>query len=427
MGAGERTDGGTVCYHPVLDGVSMHNEREREMETPSRQRAEKEPERRESLQYPAVVGILGGGQLARMTAEAAARLGIEVAILEREPASPAARMAAREVVGAWTDRARLAELAEGALAVTLENEFVEVEALAFLAERGVPVFPTARTLGLVQDKLEQKRFMRAAGVPVPAFAAVTEPEDVARAAADWGWPLVLKARRNGYDGYGNATVRAAAEVEAACARLGWPGRALLVEAWVPFARELAVMVARGRAGETVVYPVVETIQRNHICHVVRAPAAIAPEVAARAAEAARRAVAAIDGIGVFGVELFETAGGEVLYNEIAPRPHNSGHYTIEGCVTSQFENHLRAVLGLPLGSAALVAPAAVMVNLLGTREGPARADGLAQALAVDGAHVHMYGKLRSRVGRKMGHVTALGATIEEAEARARVAAAVIRL
>jgi 5-(carboxyamino)imidazole ribonucleotide synthase len=397
------------------------------METPLRQHAEKEPERRESLPYPALVGILGGGQLARMTAEAAARLGIEVAILEREAASPAGRMAAREVVGAWTDRARLAELAEGTLAVTLENEFVEVEALALLAERGVPVFPTARTLGLVQDKLEQKRFMRAAGVPVPEFAEVTQPEDVARAAEEWGWPVVLKARRNGYDGYGNATVRAPEEIEAACARLGWPGRALLVEAWVPFVRELAVMVARGRADETVVYPVVETIQRNHICHVVRAPAVVAPEVATLAADAARRAVEAIDGIGVFGVELFETADGEVLYNEIAPRPHNSGHYTIEGCVTSQFENHLRAVLGLPLGSAALVAPAAVMVNLLGTWEGPARADGLAEALAVDGAHVHVYGKLRSRVGRKMGHVTALGATVEEAEARARAAAEAIRL
>jgi 5-(carboxyamino)imidazole ribonucleotide synthase len=187
------------------------------------------------------------------------------------------------------------------------------------------------------------------------------------------------------------------------------------------------MVARGRAGECVVYPVVETVQRDHICHIVRAPATGDAAMLTRAAAIARQAVETIDGVGVFGVELFELADGSILYNEIAPRPHNSGHYTIEGCVTSQFENHLRAVLGLPLGSVAMVAPAAVMVNLLGRRAGRARADGLADALAIPGAHVHIYGKLASRVGRKMGHVTALGATVAEAEAIARKSADAITL
>lgn len=388
---------------------------------------EAEPTKRESLPYPALVGILGGGQLARMTGEAAARLGIEVAILEREAESPAARIAAREVVGGWTDHERLVELAEGTLAVTLENEFVDAPSLAWLAEQGVAVFPTGATLAAVQDKLEQKLFMQAAGVPVPEFAEVRTPEDITRAAEAWGWPVVLKARRNGYDGYGNATLRGPEDVAPACEQLGFPARELLVEAWVPFVRELGVMVTRGRGNSFAVYPVVETIQQNHICTVVRAPAAIAPAVAEQAAAIARRAVEAIAGIGVFGIELFETAGGRVLYNEIAPRPHNSGHYTIEGCVTSQFENHLRAVLGLPLGSTALVAPAAAMVNLLGTRNGPAQADGLAEALAIAGAHVHIYGKVASRVGRKMGHVTALGASLEEADARAQAAADVLRL
>ncbi|WIG59593.1 MAG: N5-carboxyaminoimidazole ribonucleotide synthase [Ktedonobacterales bacterium] len=380
-----------------------------------------------SLPYPGRIGILGGGQLARMTAEAASRLGLEVAILEREPGSPAARIAAREVVGAWDDRAKLADLAADTLVVTLENEFVDAPALAELAATGVPVFPTPHTLATVQDKLEQKRFMRAAGVPVPEFIEVTSPDDIAHATEEWGWPLVLKARRNSYDGYGNATLHAADEVAPACERLGWPQRQLFAEAWVPFTRELAVMVARGRSGATAVYPVVETVQRNHICHIVRAPAPIAPAVAARAAEIARMAVAAIDGIGVFGVELFESEDGRVLYNEIAPRPHNSGHYTIEGCVTSQFENHLRAVLSLPLGSTEMVAPAAVMVNLLGAREGPAHADGIADALAVPGAHLHIYGKLISRSGRKMGHITALATTLAEAEARAQAAADAITL
>ena len=385
-----------------------------------------EPEPRDAIPYPARVGILGGGQLARMTAEAAARLGIEVAVLEREAGSPAGRIAAREVVGDWSDAARLAALAEDALAITLENEFVDPEALAWLAARGAPVFPTANTLAAVQDKLAQKRFMFDAGVPTPAFAAVGAPDDIVRFAEEHGWPLVLKARRNGYDGYGNATLRSPDDAPAALQRLGWPERTLLVEAWVPFVRELAVMVARGAGGQVAVYPVVETVQRDHICHVVRAPAPVAPGVAARAREIAVRAVERVAGIGVFGIELFATADA-VLYNEIAPRPHNSGHYSIEGCVTSQFENHLRAVLGLPLGATELVASAAVMVNLLGTRTGPARAEGLAAALAVPGAQVHLYGKLASRPGRKMGHVTALGATLAEAEARAQRAAAALRI
>ncbi|MBF6590079.1 MAG: 5-(carboxyamino)imidazole ribonucleotide synthase [Ktedonobacterales bacterium] len=389
--------------------------------------ASPEPVARLALAYPARVGILGGGQLARMLAEAAACLGIEVSVLEREAHSPAGRLAAREVVGPWSDTAALAALAEDTLAVTLENEFVDVTALEWLAARGVRVFPAAHTLAAVQDKLAQKRFAREAGVPVPAFAEVTAREDITSAGAEWGWPLLLKARRDGYDGYGNATLRGPEDIGPACARLGWPERALLVEAWVPFVRELAVMVARGRGGECVVYPVVETVQREHICHLVRAPAPVEAVVAARAAALARRVVEAVDGIGVFGVELFALADGAVLYNELAPRPHNSGHYSIEGCVTSQFENALRAVLGLPLGGAALVAPAAVMVNVLGGGSGPARAEGLAAALAIPGAHIHIYGKLTSRPGRKMGHVTALGATLAEAEARARAAADALRL
>lgn len=381
----------------------------------------------ESIAYPALVAILGGGQLARMTAEAASRLGVEVAILEREPNSPAGRIAAREITGAWDERARLAELARDALVVTLENEFVDAPSLDWLSEQGVAVFPTGRTLATVQDKLAQKQFMRAAGIPTPRFAEVADATDIERAGEGWGWPLLLKARRNGYDGYGNVTLRGPEEIATGLERLNWPERTLLVETWVPFTRELAVMVARSRGGECVVYPVVETVQRQHICHIVRAPAPIPPETAERTAHIAQVAVEAIGGVGVFGVELFQTETGDILYNEIAPRPHNSGHYTIEGCVTSQFENHLRAVLGLPVGSVELTAPAAVMVNILGSGGGQTHANGLADALKIPGAHVHIYGKLTSRPGRKMGHVTALGATLAEAEARAVAAADALRL
>jgi 5-(carboxyamino)imidazole ribonucleotide synthase len=377
---------------------------------------------RASLRYPALLGILGGGQLARMSAEAASQLGIEVSILEKEAGSPAGRIAAREVVGGWLDFDRLAELAEGALAVTLENEFVDIAALEWLEARGVAVYPSAHTLALTQDKYEQKRFMRAAGVPTPDFAPVTSADDLTRAAVQWGWPLVLKGRRNSYDGYGNATLRGPDDIAPAFERLGFPTRALYVERWAPFTRELAGIVARGRDSAVVVYPTAETVQRNHTCHIVRAPAPGPAAIAQQAQEIARRTVEVIDGVGVFGVEMFELGDGTVLYNEIAPRPHNTGHYTIEGCVTSQFENHVRAALGLPLGSAAMVAPAAVMVNTLGVRNGAAEARGLAQALTIPGAHLHVYGKLASRVGRKMGHVTALGVSVAEAEAVARAAA-----
>lgn len=373
------------------------------------------------LRYPALLGILGGGQLARMTAEAASHLGVEVAIMEKEANSPAGRIAAREVVGGWLDHDRLAEFADGALAVTLENEFVDVAALEWLEARGVAVYPAARTLALMQDKYEQKHVMRAAGIPTTEFAPVASAEDVTRAAEEWGWPLMLKGRRNSYDGYGNATLGGPADIAPAFEQLGFPARTLFVERWAPFTRELAVIVARGQDGAVVVYPTVETVQRNHICHVVRAPAPGSAETARRAAEIARAAVEAIDGVGVFGIELFELEDGRVLYNEIAPRPHNTGHYTIEGCETSQFENLVRAALGLPLGGAGMLAPAAVMVNALGVRNAPAEARGMARALAIPGAHVHVYGKLSSRVGRKMGHVTALGPTVAEAEAIARTA------
>lgn len=376
------------------------------------------------------VGILGGGQLARMTIGAAIPLGLDVAIFEREADSPAGRLTRREVVGPWESAELREQFAALCDVITLESEFVDPAILAAFEEGGTPVRPGAATLTIVGDKLRQKEWLAAGGdIPMPPFRAVETPDDARRAGSEWGWPLVLKARRLSYDGYGNATVRGPEEVDAAWARLGAPGRALYAEVFVPFRRELAVMVARSPSGAVATYPVVETVQAEdaHICRLVRAPAPAEAETAARAAAVARRAVEAVGAVGVVGVELFETDDGAILYNEMAPRPHNSGHYTIEGCVTSQFENHLRAVLDLPLGRTDLVAPAAVMVNVLGRSDGPAEPRGLADALATPGAHVHLYGKRRSRPGRKMGHVTALGPDLATAEATASRAAEAIRL
>jgi 5-(carboxyamino)imidazole ribonucleotide synthase len=370
----------------------------------------------------AVLGIVGGGQLAKMTAQAATRLGLEVAVLERASEFPANALDTRSSVGDWNDAATLIEFARGVDVVTLENEFVDAGALRALEAAGHSLYPTAAMIELVQDKLRQKEVLRAAGLPVADFRRVESPAEVEAAAQDFGWPMVLKKRRNAYDGKGNATVRSHADVERAWAELrGGPG-AFYVERFVPFERELAVMVARGRDGASVSYPTVETVNRDHICRTVLAPAAVDARAAAEAERIARAAATAVGATGAFGVELFLLAGGSLLINELAPRVHNTGHYTIEACDSSQFDNHVRAVMGWPLGSPRLHVPAACMVNLIAVGPGSGEPLGLRDALAVPGAHVHVYGKLSSSRGRKMGHVTALGATLDEARAIAERAA-----
>lgn len=368
------------------------------------------------------LGIIGGGQLARMTALAALPLGCEVSILEKNPLSPAAQLTPLSVTGDWADPETLRRFAVSVDVITLENEFVDAAVLRQLEDAGHKVFPTAASIALTQDKLLQKEALVRAGLPVPAFEAVTTPAELASAGDQLGWPLVLKTRRNGYDGKGNFTLHSPADISAAWQALRGDLNELFVEAFWRFTKELAVIVTRARDGATVNYPVVETVQHRHVCHAVQAPAALAPELTARATEIALRAVTAVGAVGSFGVELFLSATGEIAVNELAPRVHNSGHYTIEACVCSQFENHVRAVLGWPLGSTRLIAPAAVMLNLLGSHRAPGRPLGLTQALAVPGAHVHLYGKAMSGAGRKMGHITALGPTVDEAMATARQAA-----
>jgi 5-(carboxyamino)imidazole ribonucleotide synthase len=368
------------------------------------------------------LGICGGGQLAKMTAQAAVQFGCAVVILERHSEFPAASRNLRTLIGDWDDPTSLLQLAGLTDVVTLENEFVDESALATLEQAGHQLWPKVATLKRIQDKLLQKQTLAQAGLPVPRMRAVRQTDEVAEVAAEWGYPVMLKARRHAYDGKGNATVRTPAELAAAWSRLGGDrGRALYVEEFCDFAMELAVIVTRGQDGATVTYPVVETIQEQHICRVVRAPANIPAETATAAMELARQAVCVVEGVGSFGVELFLDRSRQLRINELAPRVHNSGHYTIEACVCSQFENHVRAVLGWPLGSPAMRAPAAVMINLLGSIDAPGRPLGIERALAIPGVHVHVYGKKQSAAGRKMGHVTALGATVQEASTLAEQA------
>jgi len=372
------------------------------------------------------IGIIGGGQLAKMTAIAARQLGCDVTIIEKTEDCPAARLANRALTGDWNNPDELLRLAEQVDYITLENEFVDADSLARLEQSDYKLFPGAHTVALVQDKLIQKQTLSAAGLPMPQFRNIGSYAEIEAAAEELNWPLVLKARRNAYDGKGNATLNSIADIEPAWKKLDGDNCLLYVEEYCPFKQELAVIVTRSREKQTVTYPVVESIQKDHICHIVRAPANIPLELQQQATELAVRAVAAIDGIGSIGVEMFLTSDNRILLNEMAPRVHNSGHYTIEACDCSQFENHVRAVLGWPLGSTAMKTRAAVMVNLLGLKQGPGYPTGIEQALEIPGAHIHVYGKSHTTPGRKMGHVTVTGEDPEATENLAIRAAGLIQ-
>lgn len=378
-----------------------------------------------SMRHPARLGIIGGGQLARMTAMAALQLGVEVVVLASDPEGPATRLSPNRVIGDWADRDTLMQFAQQCDVITLENEFVDASALEMLEQAGHTVLPGAKCIAITQDKFTQKTVLQNAGLPVPTFRAVESPEEILTAGTELGWQLILKTRRNGYDGKGNYTLRSGSDIEAGWRKLGGNTNDLMVEGLFPFVKELATIVTRGPDGAMVVYPIVETIQYNHVCHIVKAPAQIPDNLKIRASTIAKQAVLAVEGVGSFGVEMFLSANGELVINELAPRVHNSGHYTMEACICSQFENHVRAVLGWPLGNPQMISPAAAMVNLLGTATASGNPERLVTALRTNNAKIHLYGKSMSGPGRKMGHITALEDSVDKAQAVAEGAAKLI--
>ena len=363
------------------------------------------------------LAILGGGQLAWMLALAAKPLGVSVAVLDPSPEAGAGRVADL-VVAAYDDPAGLDEVSAGADVVTYEFENVPTAAVTRLVEHGVSVLPSPHSLTITQDRLREKQLLAELGIAVAPHAAIDGPDDVADALAEVGAPGILKTRRLGYDGKGQVRVRTAEDLAPAAAELG--GTDVLYEGLVTFSRELSVVVARGADGSTAVYTPVENEHRDGILALTLAPAPNLAPALAESAQAAAIAVAeALGHVGVLCVELFETADG-IVANEIAPRVHNSGHWSIEGAETSQFENHVRAVLGMPLGDASARGVSA-MVNLVGG------VPPVAQLEAIAGATVHLYGK-EPRTGRKLGHVTIvaesaelLAAPLEQARALADAA------
>jgi 5-(carboxyamino)imidazole ribonucleotide synthase len=351
----------------------------------------------------ATIGMMGGGQLGRMAAVAAARLGYRVHVFTPEADSPASQVSAAATVAAWSDIAALTRFAASVDVVTFEFENVPGEALDLLAAR-VPVAPSPAVLRTSQDRIAEKTFLNGAGVATGPWAPITEPGEAEAAIAAVGLPCVLKTTRLGYDGKGQATLRAAADLAPALARLaGGDGafRPLVAEAFIDFACEVSVVVARDWAGRIAAYDTVENRHRHHILDLTIAPARVPPSVAEAAQAAARRVAEAIGLVGLLCVEFFVTRDGRALANEIAPRPHNSGHWSIEACAVSQFEQQIRAVAGLPLGDPARHSDA-LMKNLIGDEIAA-----LPALLATPGLVPHHYGKAEARAGRKMGHVTRL--------------------
>jgi 5-(carboxyamino)imidazole ribonucleotide synthase len=353
-----------------------------------------------------LVAVLGGGQLGRMLALAGIPLGLDFSFLDPAP-DAAAGPVGRLVVGPLDDEPALARVSEGAAVVTYEWEGVPADGARFVAARGAPVLPPPTALDVAQDRLHEKELCRRLGIGTPAFVPVDDRADLERAVKELGTPSVLKTRRGGYDGKGQAVLHEPHDVERAWSELG--GVPLILEAHVPFDRELSVLAVRGGDGATACWPLVENHHAGGILRRSIAPAAgVEPHTQRAGEHVAGALLDELEYVGVLAVELFDVHG-ELLVNEVAPRVHNSGHWTIEGAVTSQFENHLRAVLGWPLGATAAVGVSA-MVNCIGALPDPN------EVLSVPGAHFHQYGKV-PRPGRKVGHVTVTAADAGELERR----------
>jgi 5-(carboxyamino)imidazole ribonucleotide synthase len=369
------------------------------------------------------VGVLGGGQLGRMFAMAARRLGYRVHTLAPDHDTPTGQIADVEINASYDDMGAIRAFAKAVDVVTFEFENVSADAVAE-AEKHAIVRPNGRSLAIAQHRVKEKTFLAATGLPVAPFAPVRDIEDLEGAVATVGCPAVLKTATSGYDGKGQIRIDGAQELGPAWDRLG--RREAVLEAFLDLDREISVIGARGVGGEWSHFDPIENVHARHILDVSVTPANVPDAIGARAVDITRRVMDALDFVGVLCVEFFITRDGRLLVNELAPRPHNSGHLTFDACRTSQFEQQLRAVCGLPLGSPEMLLPAAAMANLLGDIWEDGREPEWAAALALADVKLHLYGKFAPRSGRKMGHLTVLASTPAEAKARVLAARELLR-
>ncbi|MCC5613057.1 5-(carboxyamino)imidazole ribonucleotide synthase [Nostoc sp. CHAB 5834] len=357
------------------------------------------------------VGVIGGGQLAWMMADAAQNLGVELVVQTPSEHDSAVSIAKETVFAPVDDATATKILAQKCDVITFENEFVNLDALSILAHQGVCFRPRLEALAPLLDKYHQRCYLRDLGLPVPQFFALDEVENLKSKIEYLGFPAVLKSRRHGYDGQGTFIIQDFATLEQKLSdetTTSLNQSLFLLEEFIPFEKELAIIAARSVEGEIVTYPVVETQQEEQVCRRVIAPAEITPNQVAEIQAIAHTLLNSLQVVGIFGIELFLGTNGKILVNEIAPRTHNSGHFSLDACETSQFEQHLRAVCGLALGNPALQCASAVMVNLLGYENSHSDYQSQRQQIAeIPQAHVHWYGKTESRPGRKLGHVTVL--------------------
>ena len=371
------------------------------------------------------IGIVGGGQLGRMLGFAAKKMGFMVAVIDPTPHSPAGQVVDLQLEGKYSDPEIIEKLASISDFITVEIEHVNTETLRKLSERGANINPSVQTIEMIKNKFVQKEFLSKNRIATAKYLDVHNIEELEIAAKKFSFPFVLKAKMNAFDGRGNALVKHKTEIAKEFSRLG--SKDLYVEKYVSFLKELAVVVARDIKGKMAVFPVVETIHKNNICHIVIAPAPVNRKLNLKARRLAMQVMDCLDGAGVFAIEMFLTRKGEILVNEIAPRVHNSGHFTIEACHTSQFEQHIRAVTGLPLGNPAMKVPAAVMINILGKRQAKAEVKNLEKVLRMINVSVHIYDKAETKPERKMGHITVLGNSVKECLKKAKKASRMISI
>ena len=370
------------------------------------------------------IGIIGGGQLGKMMILDGKRLDSQFYVLDPTMYCPCHGISDLHMVAGFDDVESIRRMAVMTDVLTYEFEHISVEALREVEKAGIPVYPSSHTLSLIQNKFVQKQWLQSHGIPVPEFVRADSPEAIRAAGRKFGYPLMLKSCTGGYDGKGNYLVEKEADAAAGFLALGGGKLPLMAEKNVPFTMEISVLACRGIAGWKAVYPVAENQHVNSILDETIVPARISAATQKEAGEVAERCLEAFEAVGMLCVELFVLKDGHVLVNELAPRPHNSGHYTIEGCVTSQFEQHVRAITGMPPGSTRLIGPT-VMKNIIGDHEGNANVHGLKEALQFPDVKVHLYGKEQVRPGRKMGHITACCGTLEEALRQVRAAHAAI--
>jgi len=366
------------------------------------------------------LGIIGGGQLGRIMSQKAKKMGFHVTILDPTFNCPAAQVSDRHIIGDFYDKEKLEQLVQESDVTTFELEHVDTSILKELFDHGHIIHPSPYIIELIQNKYEQKKLLDEKGIPVPAYKDVKKEEDLAA----FGFPVIQKAKMGGYDGKGVVMLKTESDLQNALPTESF------IEELVDIEKELAVIVARNGEGQIKCYPVVEMLfdERVNICDIVMAPAKISKEIADKSKEIAIQSIEALNGVGIFAVELFLTKKGEMLVNEIAPRPHNSGHYTVEACATSQFEQIIRAVTNLPLGSTKLISPA-VMINLLGEEgyEGEPIIEGIHDALEIPELSFHFYGKTFTKPYRKMGHITVLDEDIDKALSKAMKAKDILKI